>query len=268
MSEEVTYADLKFQNSSKIQTIQEFDQVDIKAPAPSHGWRRRALALALLCLLLLIGLGVLGSVFHRTYKMKMKKLKELQNSREKLERNVSLQLMHNMNSSEKIRNLSITLQDIATKLCYELYRKEREHKCNPCPKKWMWYEDSCYVAFRDYKTWSMSDRMCSTYNASLLTIKNKRVLEFIKSLTLYDFWLGLSPSKEDKGYKKLDEKIMSSDWVTRNTSDLNARYCAYIRNTYIYYIHCTEKKYTVCEKLADQVKIESTLMNEAPDGRV
>lgn len=55
----------------------------------------------------------------------MKKLKELQNSREKLERNVSLQLMHNMNSSEKIRNLSITLQDIATKLCYELYRKER-----------------------------------------------------------------------------------------------------------------------------------------------
>lgn len=52
----------------------------------------------------------------------MEKIKKLHNFKEELQKNVSLLLMDNMNSSKKIRNLSITLQEIATKLCYELYR--------------------------------------------------------------------------------------------------------------------------------------------------
>ena len=54
----------------------------------------------------------------------MGKFKKLQNFKEELQRNVSLQLMYNMDIFKKIRNISITLQELATKLCYELYRKE------------------------------------------------------------------------------------------------------------------------------------------------
>lgn len=54
----------------------------------------------------------------------MGKLNKLQNFKEELQRNVSLQLIHNMNSSKMIRDLSITLQEIATKLCHELYKRE------------------------------------------------------------------------------------------------------------------------------------------------
>lgn len=269
MSEEVTYADLKFQDSSKIENIQEFDQVGTKAPpALSHVWRQRALALALLCLLLLIGLGVLGSMFYITSKIEVEKLKKLQYFKEELQNNVSLQLMHNMNNSKNIMKLSITLQTIATKLCYELSRKKPEHQCNPCPKEWIWHGNSCYLLSKDSKTWQDSDKMCSANNASLLKIKDKSVVEFIKSQDLHSYWLGLSPRKDHTDYEKLEEKIMSPDWFTRNTNDRSDRlYCGYISSIYIYYDYCTRPKNYICEKLANPVRTESILMNEVPAGR-
>ncbi|XP_054446924.1 C-type lectin domain family 12 member A [Pteronotus mesoamericanus] len=266
---EVTYADLKFQDSSKIKCTQNFDQVGVKAPpAPSHGWHQRDLALILLCLLLMTGLGVLGSIFHKTSKIETEKFKNLQNLKEELQRNVSLQLTYNMDSFKKIRNLSITLQEMATKLCYELCRKEPEHKCKPCPKEWIWHEDHCYKLFKKYDTWQKSNMTCSAHNASLLKIKSKSVLEFIKSQNIYNYWLGLSPRKTYTKYKNLDEIFISSDWFTRNTNELNdGMFCGYTRNTkYVFYASCTSSKDTVCEKLANPVKIESTLMNEEPDG--
>ncbi|XP_054574498.1 C-type lectin domain family 12 member A [Eptesicus fuscus] len=271
MSEEVTYADLKFQDSSETENIQEFDQVGVKAPpAPSHVWRQRALAaLILLCLLLLIGLGVLGSIFYLSLKIEMEKLEELQNFKDKLQNNVSLQLTYNMDSLKKIRNLSSTLQEMATKLCYELYQKEPEHKCKPCPEKWMWHEDRCYGELKKYETWKQSDLICSIHNASLVKIKNKSVLEFIKSKKFYNYWLGLSPREDYKSNKDLDETIISSDWFTGNTIDLNGEmYCGYIHYMYVYYDTCTNKKNVMCEKLPNPVKIESILMNEKPDGRM
>lgn len=54
----------------------------------------------------------------------MGRLNELQNFTEELQRDLSLQLVHNTDSSKKIRDLSVTLQKIATKLCHELYSKE------------------------------------------------------------------------------------------------------------------------------------------------
>ena len=55
----------------------------------------------------------------------MEKLNKLQHFKEELQRNMSLQLMQNTNSSQKIRNLSIKLEEIATKLCRELYIKNK-----------------------------------------------------------------------------------------------------------------------------------------------
>lgn len=176
MSEEVTYADLKFQDSSQTENIQKFDKFEKEdPPVPSHVWRQGALALTLLCLLLLIGLGVFGAIC-------MEKLNKLQNFKEELQRNMSLQLMQNTNSSQKIRNLSIKLEEIATKLCRELYTKNKEHKCKPCPEEWMWHDDKCYLlhAYQRQETWQKSDEICSGYNASLLTIKSKSVLVYKK----------------------------------------------------------------------------------------
>uniref|UniRef100_A0A8C6MMQ5 C-type lectin domain family 12 member A n=1 Tax=Moschus moschiferus TaxID=68415 RepID=A0A8C6MMQ5_MOSMO len=263
MSEEVTYADLKFQDSSQTENIQKFDKFEKEEPpVPSHVWRQRAWALTLLCLLLLIGLGVLGGIC-------MEKLNRLQNFKEELQRNVSLQLMQNTNSSQKIRSLSIKLEEIATKLCRELYIKNKEHKCKPCPEEWMWHDSSCYLlsTYLSQKTWQKSDEICSDYNASLLTIKSNSVLEFIKSLRLYNYWLGLSPRKDTTKYGNLDT-INPFDWFTRNTSVINdTMYCGYIYYASFSYTKCTDTKNFICEKLAQSVKIESVLMSEVLDGR-
>lgn len=61
---------------------------------------------------------------YLTLKIEMEKLEKLQNFKDKLQNNVSLQLTYNMDSLKEIRNLSSTLQEMATKLCYELYQKE------------------------------------------------------------------------------------------------------------------------------------------------
>ncbi|XP_012507602.1 PREDICTED: C-type lectin domain family 12 member A [Propithecus coquereli] len=238
-------------------------------PSPSHIWRHTALSLTLLCLLLLVGLGVLGSKFYRSLKIEMEKLDKLQNINEELQRNISLQLMNNISSSNKIRNFSITLQKIATKLCYELYRKNPEHKCKPCPKRWMWHEDSCYLLCNDTQPWQESKMACAAQNASLLKINNKSTLDFIKSQRLYDYWLGLSPRKDYVySYYELDKIFNSSDWEIRNTTDLNERYCGYLRGIYVDYDDCVKGKKMICEKMANPVKTESILTSDVPDQRM
>ncbi|XP_037371213.1 C-type lectin domain family 12 member A-like [Talpa occidentalis] len=263
MSEEIMYADLKFQDSSKTEN----GKSGIKAPAaPPRSWQCRVVALAVFCLLLLAGLGILGSMFYGTSNMQMGKLNKLQSFKEELQRNLSLQLIENMNSSVKIRNLSITLQKMATKLCHQLYKKYPEHKCKPCRKRWLWHEDSCYLLSQQREDWQTSEQECQNLNASLLKIKNKSVLDFIKSQTT-DFWLGLSPRKNQGSFEMLKEKISSSDWFINNTNGFSGEmYCGYRYSEYVYYTLCTERKKFICEKLANRVKIENTLINEEPDG--
>ncbi|KAL6083350.1 hypothetical protein STEG23_036920, partial [Scotinomys teguina] len=147
---------------------------------------------------------------HRTLQTEMIKSNQLQNIKEELQRNVSLQLMYNLNSSKTIRNQSAMLQKIATQLCRELYKKEPEHKCKPCPRGSKWFKDSCYSKLHGSETWQKSEILCSARNASLLKIKNRSELEFIKSERLQGYWLGLSPREDYKGSEILNEKMFLS----------------------------------------------------------
>nr|XP_002712861.1 C-type lectin domain family 12 member A [Oryctolagus cuniculus] len=268
MSEEVTYADLKFQDSTKTANTKGLDKFGKKAPpAPSRVWRQTTLTLSLLCLLLLVGLVVLGITFYLTLKIEMGKLNKLQNIEEELQRNVSVQLLNNQNSSEKIRNLSIALQNVATRLCRELCRKDPEHKCKPCPESWIWHKDHCYLLRDDYLTWEESDRFCSALNASLLTMRNKSELEFIRSKELFHYWLGLFPRKDYKLSEKIENLVFSSAGFKRNTGDLKYMYCGYIYRTSVYYIRCSEIKKILCQKMANpSLNIESILTSDFPDG--
>ncbi|XP_010606093.1 C-type lectin domain family 12 member A isoform X3 [Fukomys damarensis] len=200
MSEEVIYAHLKFPESRKTENIQELDRFEIKAPpVSSHVWRQIALTLTFLCLLLLIGLGPLGSIWH---------------------------------------------------------------KCKPCPNHWLWYKNNCYLFSETRQTWQDSATSCSSQNASLLQIKEKSTLEFVKSQKLYYYWLGLSPRQDDKNS---GENIISSARLKRYMNDINKMFCGYIYATNIFYVPCTERHLLACEKKANPVKAESVLMSEDPD---
>lgn len=197
----------------------------------------------------------------------MIKSNQLQRVKEELQENVSLQLMHNLNNSKKIKTLSAMLQNIATQLCQELSKKEPGHKCKPCPKASDWYKDSCYSRFQKYATWQESVEFCSARNASLLKIKNKDELEFIKSKELYNYWLALPPSKFYRSYELLSEKMFLSEGFKRSTYDLNGMYCGSIEGIYVYYRKCDEEKYTMCEETASKVQVESVL-SDLPEGSI
>ncbi|XP_012880527.1 PREDICTED: C-type lectin domain family 12 member A-like, partial [Dipodomys ordii] len=187
--EEIIYADLNFQNSGKTEKIQELDQVKTKAPpVSSHVWVRAALGLTLLFLLLFfVGLGILGGLIYKK-----------QNVQEERQTKVFLQQVDNVNCSEKIQNVSMALQTLATRLCLELQEKEPGHKCKPCPQDWKWHANRCYLLHHNYTTWQKSEQFCADRNASLLKINNKDALEFVKSRQLYSYWLGASPRQDSK----------------------------------------------------------------------
>ncbi|XP_023563174.1 C-type lectin domain family 12 member A isoform X2 [Octodon degus] len=224
MSEEVTYAHLKFSASRKTEHIQEPDTSGTKAcPACSYVWRPTALMLTVVCLLLLIGLAVVGSIFYTTLKTEKEKLNALQNVKEELQRNLSLQLIANINKSENIRNLSITLQNFATKLCRELNKKEPGHKCKPCPNSWIWYKNNCYFFSEISKTWQESERSCSAQNASLLQTDDNIILEFVDKRSRV-YWMGLSPKQDHKNSEEVDENIISSARHTININEMQCRF--------------------------------------------
>uniref|UniRef100_A0A8C6QNH1 C-type lectin domain family 12, member a n=1 Tax=Nannospalax galili TaxID=1026970 RepID=A0A8C6QNH1_NANGA len=249
MSEETVYADLKFQDSEKKENINNFDRCGAKAPP--HLQHKSILILTLLCLLLFVGLGVLGGMFFTTLKREMVKLSKLQNTKEELQQNLSVQLMHNINSSKKVRSLSITLQKISTELCRKLYQKEPAHKCKPCPKTSMWYKDSCYSLLDGYENWQNGELLCSSQNASLLTIKNRSAL--------VRFHVSSCEKGGHFGHFLLCIYSKIYSLSERSTSDLKKMYCGYINGMYVYYDYCTQRKLVMCEKAADKVKIESVL---------
>ncbi|XP_055970793.1 C-type lectin domain family 12 member A [Sorex fumeus] len=270
MSEEITYADLNFQDPSKRENTVAFEKLEIEAcPPPSRVWHLRVLIF--LCLLLMIGLGVLGGMFYVTFEKQMEKVNKLQKGKDELQRNVSLQMMDNMNNTMMIEKLFITLQNMTTKLCRELHRNDKEHECQPCPKRWIWHDDKCYFFNEDtFETWQNSKEICSNMNATLLTIKSRSVLEFIKSRKkLKRSWLGLSfPKCRIPFYSKSLDSINFSERFINSTNDLNDEiYCGSLDTSFLYFVTCNIKYRFICEKIANPVKIESVLMNEVPDRR-
>ncbi|XP_038615513.1 C-type lectin domain family 12 member B-like isoform X2 [Tachyglossus aculeatus] len=254
MDNEVTYADLKFQDSFKPQRIQEFDNSrEIEHPAPSPAWRWSALGLLTLCLLLLIGLASLGILFFQAQKTNIRQLNGL-------EKNLSLQLEAiAVISKEKETiqsNLTHALQEMATQLCRELTRSKPDHACKPCPETWFWHEKSCYGASIVKQTWEDSREACAAVNSSLVKIDNKEEWDFIASLQNRQYhWVGLYQNPNGRQWEWEDGSALSRDLNSLVSGDrTGGKMCAYTYGSYFYIDPCTDKHYYICEKVAGLVK--------------
>ncbi|ELK17074.1 C-type lectin domain family 1 member B [Pteropus alecto] len=232
MSDEVTYADLKFQDcSSKIKSIQEFDQVEIKAPpAPPHVWHRRTLALTLLCLLQLIGLGVLGSIYnHEVPELELDGVAE--------------------NGTGRAESIAEVAENKAV----------RDHKCSPCDTNWRYYGDSCYGFFRHNLTWEESKQYCTNINATLLKIASQNILEYIKSRTGLIRWVGLSRQNSNEIWTWEDGSVPPQDMFALSGNGRENMNCAYFHNGKIYPTFCKNKHYLMCERKAGMAKVDELL---------
>ncbi|XP_037703177.1 C-type lectin domain family 12 member B isoform X2 [Choloepus didactylus] len=206
MSDEVTYATLTFQDSAVAGNNQDGNNLRKRGyPAPSPIWRQAALSLLTLCLMLLIGLVTLGIKFLQTsneINSDSEKLSQLQNIIHQQQENLSQQLDNYRNFPMEEEFLKSQIADLlrrqgemAIKLCQELVIHNSGHKCNPCPRTWQWYQNSCYYfTTNEEKTWVNSRKDCMDRNSTLVKIDSLEEKNFLISQPLPKlsfFWLGL-----------------------------------------------------------------------------
>ncbi|XP_042103486.1 C-type lectin domain family 12 member B isoform X2 [Ovis aries] len=233
MSEDVTYATLTFQDFVSAGNNQDRNNLRKRGyPAPSSIWRQAALGLLTLCLMLLIGLVTLGIMF--------------------------LQMSSEINSdSDKLTQLQQITHQQQDNLSQQL-----NHKCNPCPKTWKWYQTNCYYfAINEEKTWPNSRKNCMDKNSTLVKINSLEEKDFLRSQPLPKFpffWLGLSWDPSGRSWLWEDSSRPSPSLFSANEyAQINeSKGCAYFQNGNIYISCCSAEISWICEKTAALVKIE------------
>ncbi|XP_071465412.1 C-type lectin domain family 12 member B [Marmota flaviventris] len=238
MSDEVTYTTLTFQDSSGARNNQDGNNLRKRGhPAPSPIWRQAAQGLLTLCLMLLIGLVTLGIMFlqmSNKINSDSETLNRLQKIIHHQQENLSQQLSNHLPVEEEflksqISNLLKRQGQIAIKLCRELIIHTSDHKCNPCPKTWQWYQESCYYfTINKEKTWSNSREDCIEKNSTLLKIDSLEEKNFLMSQPLpmiSFFWLGLSWHPSDGNWLWEDGSVPSPyfaeiSWICEKTAKL------------------------------------------------
>ncbi|GAB1291344.1 C-type lectin domain family 1 member A [Apodemus speciosus] len=219
---------------------------------PSSVWRPVALTLLTLCLVLLVGLAALGLVFYQLSNTQQDSITEKD---EKLG-NMSRQLQSLQTQNRK---LTETLQQVAVKLCRELYNKSGGHRCSPCPEKWKWHGDKCYQFYKESKNWQSCEYFCLADNATMLKISTQEELDFAMpqsySEFFYSYWTGLSRNGSGKAWLWTDGTPYSFELfeIIIDPTNLRNRDCMTIFNGKAYSKDCKELRRCACERVAGRV---------------
>ncbi|XP_051010564.1 C-type lectin domain family 12 member B [Acomys russatus] len=272
MSDEVTYATLMLQDSARMRSREDGNNLGKDGhPAQSSIWRGAALSLITLCLMLVMGLVTLGMMFLQmsndthSDSGKLSQLQKISHPQQEI-------LSDPVNSSregctEKAlqSQISALLErqgQMANKLCKEFLTHTSEHKCNPCPKTWQWHGNSCYYfTINKEKSWWDSRKDCTDKNATLVkidSIEERDFLQLQQTLTFSFFWLGLSWDSTSKSWLWEDGSFLSPALFSdKEHAKFNgSRGCAYFERGNIYISRCSAEISWICEKTASLVKIE------------
>ncbi|XP_023596408.1 natural killer cells antigen CD94-like [Trichechus manatus latirostris] len=87
---------------------------------------------------------------------------------------------------------------------------QEDSDCCSCPEKWIGYQCSCYFISNQRKTWAESRNSCASQNSSLLWLKNRDELDFLKSKPRY-YWIGLSYNETRGAWVWEDGSALSRD---------------------------------------------------------
>ncbi|KAM6287946.1 C-type lectin domain family 12 member A-like isoform 2-T2 [Spheniscus humboldti] len=241
MTEEVTYANLKFENTYELDNITGHEDTKEKGPpTSSHSWWPVVLILFTLCLALLMALVTLAVLFFQIPKDYRTQLRDL-----------------NMTKNELHANFSNMLQAIGNQLCLEGEKdlKNNGQNCVLCPANWKWEGgDMCYYYSKEMKSWEESHQFCSSQNSTLLVIKEAAKLELIEKNPRGTYWIGLSFRTEQKGWYWADNTAVTGEQKSWLKHVNHFPSCGYIYYNTIYNKSCKEELYCICEKPTIQLQ--------------
>ncbi|XP_038029063.1 C-type lectin domain family 1 member A-like [Anas platyrhynchos] len=248
MTEEVTYADLKFVTLEKLQT-KDIQTARAKGSrSRSSCWQLAAMVIGVICLSSVVATGVLAAKFilvcHTVHERD-----ENFTLQKAIMENLSQQLEH---LQAQNLNLSETIKQLAT---------SRGYKCTPCPETWLQYGENCYYFSKEWKTWQESKARCSALESRFLKIESKKELDFVmqsaQSYGSYSFWTGLSHNGSEGPWLWEDGSAFSTDlFQFQETSSRPFLECVWLQGSNIGTAQCGEYKFCICEKMVDPAVIE------------
>ncbi|XP_050567687.1 C-type lectin domain family 1 member A-like [Cygnus atratus] len=248
MTEEVTYADLKFVTLEKLQTkdIQTARAKDSRSR--SSCWQLATMALGVVCLSSVAATGVLAAKFILVCHA-VRERDENFTLQKAIMENLSQQLEH---LQAQNLNLSETVKQLAT---------SRGYKCTPCPETWLQYGENCYYFSKEWKTWQESKARCSALESRFLKIESKKELDFVmqsaQSYSSYSFWTGLSHNGSEGPWLWEDGSAFSMDlFQIQEVSSSPFLECVWLQGSNIGTAQCGEYKFCICEKMVDPAVIE------------
>ncbi|XP_010573666.1 PREDICTED: C-type lectin domain family 12 member B-like isoform X1 [Haliaeetus leucocephalus] len=241
MTEEVTYANLKFENSYELDNITKPEDTKKKGPSTSSRscWPV-VLILLTLCLALLMALVTLAVLFFQIPKDYRKQLRDL-----------------NMTKNELHANFSNMLQAIGYQLCLEGEKnfKNNGQNCVLCPANWKWEGgDTCYYHPEKMKSWEESHWFCSSRNSTLLLIKDQAKLNLVQTFPRRTYWLGLIFRHQQRTWYWTDNTPLTEEQKSWTKQIRFSQPCGYFYHGIVYSRTCNEENYYICEKPAIQLQ--------------
>ncbi|XP_065428294.1 killer cell lectin-like receptor subfamily G member 1 [Chrysemys picta bellii] len=155
------------------------------------------------------------------------------------------------NSSKELRvNASMMLAKLKENLCGKEGSRKAEHApCEYCPVRWVLHERKCYYFSEKKKTWSDSEKYCSSQTSSLAVIDSEEEKNFITTMLTkargYS-WLGLT--KENNRWMWVTgDVLLPKMFHMKEVSSSNST-CAVFHVTGIQAEKCFNPNKWVCEK--------------------
>ncbi|XP_051464081.1 C-type lectin domain family 12 member B-like isoform X1 [Apus apus] len=241
MTEEITYANLKFGNSHALHNITEPEDTKEKGPPTSScSCQPVVLILSIMCLALLMVLVILAVFFFQIPKDYMTQLRDL-----------------NMTKNELHANFSNMLQAIGNQLCLEGEKslKNNGQKCVLCPVNWKWDGgDTCYYHAQEQKTWQQSRKFCQEQNSTLLLMKEAAKQELVKKFPVKTYWLGLIFRPDRRDWYWADNTTLTEEQKYHLKDRNFPEDCGYSYEATIYVTSCKRSFNYICEKPAIQLQ--------------
>ncbi|XP_045695730.1 natural killer cells antigen CD94-like [Phyllostomus hastatus] len=119
--------------------------------------------------------------------------------------------------------------------------------CYSCQEKWIGFQCNCFFISSERKTWAESRDICASRNSSLLHLKNRTEMDFLKfSKTFY--WIGLSYSEERRVWLWEDGSALSPDLFSPLPT-LNTKNCVlYGTRNSVLDESCKEQNPYICKQ--------------------
>ncbi|XP_059042152.1 killer cell lectin-like receptor subfamily F member 2 isoform X3 [Mustela lutreola] len=122
-------------------------------------------------------------------------------------------------------------------------------KLNLCPSNWLQKKGKCYNFFKNFKSWTDSQKSCLIMKSHLLMIQDKAELDFIQN-NIQDgiyFWIGLNITHPQKTWTWLGGTPLNLQlFQVLGQPEDNA--CAVITKNGVFSEKCCNQSFWICQR--------------------